>query len=286
MNKKTIEALIKAGAFDSTGYTRKHLMTLMEETVDASLRKRKDIDAGQGSIFDLFAAEELADHDPVVAPNGDEWDKKIKLKFEKDMLGIYVSDHPLREIADEVRRGSDHSLAEVDELCQRDNRLVGRPAGRGGPQAHQEGHDDGGRYPRGPRGLHRDRHVPAGLRPLPRPDRGRRGAAGQGASSRSDDRGVKLVAAELEPFDGGAFAAPPQRIIVETDAGALTNGRASALKEILSRYPGRDFVELAVCDQDKCSTKTYRLDETVDARSGGPSRRAARALRPGSMRGT
>ncbi len=89
---------------------------MMDETVDAALRKRKDIDAGQGSIFDLFAAEDLAEHDSAEPPNGDEWDKKIKLSFEKDMLGIYVSDHPLREIADVVRRGADHSLADIDEL--------------------------------------------------------------------------------------------------------------------------------------------------------------------------
>jgi DNA polymerase III subunit alpha len=268
MNKKTIESLIKAGAFDSTGYTRKHLMSMMDETVDTALRKRKDIDAGQGSIFDLFAAEDLAEHEHVEVPNGDEWDKKMKLAFEKEMLGIYVSDHPLREIADVVRRGADHSLAEIDELA---NGTAGwwagllasvdrKPTKRGTMMAvvtleDLEGSVEAVLFPQVYEKYRDLVEVDAVLRLKARLE--------------SDDRGMKLIVGDVEPFDGALFAAPPERIVIETDAGALTNGRAKALKDLLGRYPGRDFVELAVCSEDRCTTKTYRLDETVNHRSGG-----------------
>ena len=52
----------------------------------------------------------------IPAPDGDEWDKKMKLAYEKEMLGIYVSDHPLKEIAEEVRRAADYSLGDVEVL--------------------------------------------------------------------------------------------------------------------------------------------------------------------------
>lgn len=100
-----------------------------------------------------------------------------------------------------------------------------------------------------------------------------------------DDRGMKLIVTEAEPFDGQLFAAPPRRIVIEADAGALTNGRAKSLKDALGRYPGSDFVELAVCSEDKCSTKTYRLDETVDGRSGGLHAELLELFGPGRVRG-
>jgi DNA polymerase-3 subunit alpha len=258
-------------------------MTLMDETVDTALRKRKDIDAGQSSIFDLFAAEELAEHEPVEAPNGDEWDKKMKLAFEKEMLGIYVSDHPLREIADVVRRGADHSLAEIAELP---NGTAGwwagllasvdrKPTRRGTMMAvvsleDLEGSVEAVLFPQ-VYDKYRDLvEVDAVLRLKARLE--------------SDDRGMKLIVSEVEPFDGALFAAPPERIVIETDAGALTNGRAKALKNILGRYPGRDFVEIAVCDEELCRTKTYRLEETVNHRSGGLHAELLELFGPGCVR--
>ncbi len=115
VNKKTLEALIKAGAFDSTGYTRKHLLSMMDSCVDSAAKRAKDVDTGQVSMFDL-CAEDSGFSVEIPEPDGDEWDKKMKLAYEKEMLGIYVSDHPLREIADEVRRASDFSLGTVEVL--------------------------------------------------------------------------------------------------------------------------------------------------------------------------
>jgi DNA polymerase-3 subunit alpha len=92
LNKRTIESMIKAGAFDSTGDTRRGLFEVAHQIVDTTLDRRRAEDAGQYSLFgggDSDVSDvprEVADH---------EWDKKVRLGFEKEMLGLYISDHPL-----------------------------------------------------------------------------------------------------------------------------------------------------------------------------------------------
>jgi len=92
LNKRTIESMIKAGAFDSTGDTRRGLFEIVHQVVDTTLDRRRAEEAGQYSLFGGGDSEvsdvprEVADH---------EWDKKIRLGFEKEMLGLYISDHPL-----------------------------------------------------------------------------------------------------------------------------------------------------------------------------------------------
>ncbi len=92
-NKRTIESLIKAGAFDTLGATRRALMEVHEDaTEQAVLDKRREAHGEVGFDFDS-----LWDEPQSVAkvPERPEWDKKTKLAFEREMLGLYVSDHPL-----------------------------------------------------------------------------------------------------------------------------------------------------------------------------------------------
>jgi DNA polymerase-3 subunit alpha len=114
LNKRTLEALIKAGAFDSTGYTRKHLMRMMDDAVDLAAKRAKDRDAGQVSLFDLDGAADHGFEHTVPKPDGDEWDKAMKLAFEKEMLGIYVSDHPLREMQKVIEDARTLSMGDAD----------------------------------------------------------------------------------------------------------------------------------------------------------------------------
>jgi DNA polymerase-3 subunit alpha len=92
LNKRTIESMIKAGAFDSMGHTRRGLLEIAHQIVDATLDRRRAEEAGQYSLFGggdsgiSDISREVADH---------EWDKKVRLAFEKEMLGLYISDHPL-----------------------------------------------------------------------------------------------------------------------------------------------------------------------------------------------
>ncbi|MCD2499220.1 MULTISPECIES: DNA polymerase III subunit alpha [Microbacterium] len=94
-NKRTVESLIKAGAFDSMGYTRRALMEIHEDAVDAAVAdKRKAATGAIGFDFDSLLGEDETSTTSYV-PERPEWTKKDKLAFEREMLGLYVSDHPL-----------------------------------------------------------------------------------------------------------------------------------------------------------------------------------------------
>ncbi|MEN2745896.1 DNA polymerase III subunit alpha [Sinomonas halotolerans] len=95
-NKRTIESLVKAGAFDSLGHPRRALAMIHEEAVDAVISIKRNEANNQ---FDLFSALGGGDGPSglhVDIPDLPEWEKKDKLAFERDMLGLYVSDHPLQ----------------------------------------------------------------------------------------------------------------------------------------------------------------------------------------------
>jgi DNA polymerase-3 subunit alpha len=110
-NKRTIESLIKAGAFDSLGHTRRALLLVHEQAVDAVIGVKRKEAEGQ---FDLFADVLGADDGPgfsVAVPDLPDWDKKQRLAFEREMLGLYVSDHPLAGIEHVLAAASDVSIA-------------------------------------------------------------------------------------------------------------------------------------------------------------------------------
>ena len=114
-NKRTIEALIKGGAFDSLGHARRGLINVYEAAVDAVLDTKRAEAAGQ---FDLFgslaeqAEQPLDDAFAVRVPDG-EWDKKVLLQFEREMLGLYVSDHPLFGLEHLLASAADTTIATV-----------------------------------------------------------------------------------------------------------------------------------------------------------------------------
>ncbi|HLL64028.1 MAG TPA: DNA polymerase III subunit alpha [Propionibacteriaceae bacterium] len=100
-NKRVIESLIKAGAFDSMGHTRRGLMSVYDTAIDGVLDLKRNEANGQDDLFG-----DLPDADPVLTgsvPDLPDWDKRTKLAFEREMLGLYVSDHPLQ--------GLEHLLA-------------------------------------------------------------------------------------------------------------------------------------------------------------------------------
>ncbi len=92
LNKRTMESLIKAGAFDATGAPRQGLLALHEQVIDAVVSRRRAEDMGQ---FSLFGGDEPSVQGASLEIPDLEWDKATKLAFEKEMLGLYVSDHPL-----------------------------------------------------------------------------------------------------------------------------------------------------------------------------------------------
>ncbi len=95
LNKRTVESLIKAGAFDSLGHSRKGLFEIYESTIDAALEKRKNADRGVTSLFDEPSDSETVVLRLDVSIPGGEWEQRELLKWEREMLGLYVSSHPL-----------------------------------------------------------------------------------------------------------------------------------------------------------------------------------------------
>ncbi len=94
-NKRTVESLIKAGAFDSFGVSRRALMEIHEDATEAAvLDKRREAHGEVGFDFDSLWGDDEPAQDAKV-PDRPEWTKKDKLAFEREMLGLYVSDHPL-----------------------------------------------------------------------------------------------------------------------------------------------------------------------------------------------
>lgn len=114
-NRKTLEALIKSGGFDSTGYTRKQLMYFVDETplLESATKRQKDKDAGQMDMFSMFADVDDSFKEDIPEPDGIEWDRRTKLAFEKDILKMYVSDHPLRPYENYLSRTMKYTLGDL-----------------------------------------------------------------------------------------------------------------------------------------------------------------------------
>ena len=113
-NKRITESLIKAGAFDSLGHPRKGLMLVSDDAVDSVLTTKKAADKGQFDLFASLGSEEAAAAFSIEVPE-DEWEKKHKLALEREMLGLYVSGHPLDGFEDALDAQTDTPLPRILE---------------------------------------------------------------------------------------------------------------------------------------------------------------------------
>ncbi|MSO34242.1 MAG: DNA polymerase III subunit alpha [Candidatus Nanopelagicaceae bacterium] len=113
-NKKTIESLIKAGAFDSLGHSRKGLMSIYLEAIDSVLEEKRAQAIGQ---FDLFGgANEISVNgiaSMALEVSDQEWEKALLLAYEREMLGLYVSDHPLLGVEHVLRSATDTTISQI-----------------------------------------------------------------------------------------------------------------------------------------------------------------------------
>ncbi|HEV7888548.1 MAG TPA: DNA polymerase III subunit alpha [Acidimicrobiales bacterium] len=136
LNKRTVESLVKAGAFDSMGHPRQGLCVVFEQIVDRMLARRKEAELGIMSLFgdagfgdDAAAGGEdgggAGFDDARVAIPVQEFDKMQKLAFEKEMLGLYVSDHPLMGAEAALRKHTEATVGDLRELREGDVRWVG-----------------------------------------------------------------------------------------------------------------------------------------------------------------
>ena len=118
LNKRTMESLVKGGAFDSLDHPRQGLCLVLEEIVDRTLERRREQDLGITSLFAVFEEEQadpgLGRHEGRRSPIS-EFDKAQRLAFEKEMLGLYVSDHPLMGFEAALARHTDSTLSDMRE---------------------------------------------------------------------------------------------------------------------------------------------------------------------------
>jgi DNA polymerase III subunit alpha len=115
VNKRALESLVKCGALDSMGASRRGMLDVLEHALSWGGRQQADRLAGQSSIFDLGGDEGRAPervHHPPIPP--DEYEKAELLRLEKETLGLYVSEHPLDAVRDQLRRRVDVPLAELE----------------------------------------------------------------------------------------------------------------------------------------------------------------------------
>ncbi|MEZ5142035.1 MAG: DNA polymerase III subunit alpha [Acidimicrobiales bacterium] len=128
LNKRTVESLIKAGGFDSLGHPRQGLLAVYEQIIDRTMSRRRKEAEGQFELFavldeggaDGAAVDELRTEIPDL-----EFDKRTRLSFEKEMLGLYVSDHPLMGAEAALRRRSDCAIHELETVDDGAVRTVG-----------------------------------------------------------------------------------------------------------------------------------------------------------------
>ncbi|MGH9297838.1 MAG: DNA polymerase III subunit alpha, partial [Acidimicrobiales bacterium] len=118
LNKRAIESLAKAGAFDSLTHPRKGLCLVADEIVDRTLLRRREKEQGISTLFSMLEEEtpeggKGAFDDTRVPIPALEFDKSERLGFEKEMLGLYVSDHPLLGLEEALRRVAEHRIRDI-----------------------------------------------------------------------------------------------------------------------------------------------------------------------------
>jgi DNA polymerase-3 subunit alpha len=246
LNKRTVESLIKAGAFDAMGHPRQGLLAVYELIIDRTMARRRKEAEGQ---FELFAS--LDDDDPgfddakIDVPDL-EFDKRPRLAFEKEMLGLYVSDHPLMGAEASLRRRTECTVAELEEVAEGAIRTVGgivtnlqrKWTKRGDLMAVF---------------ILEDLQSSIEVMVFPKTMQAYGHLLDDDAvvivKARVDGRDdqPKLMATELDRFEPIVDGAPPVRISVAPTA--LSQEKLAGLKELLAEHPGESQVYLHLGEQ-------------------------------------
>ena len=297
-NRRVIEALIKAGAFDSTGYPRRQLMQFVdknnpENILDAAAKRQRDRASGQTSLFDMFGDVEGSGFEVTIpAPDGQEWDRHMKLSAERDVLGIYVSDHPLRPFEYALGKAREFTLSQIDTGFERPNPSgegtineeipEGKPfwfAGmvasvqkmvtkKGDPMAKVQLEDMEGEasvivFPK----VYKD--AESYLYGETDPETGAVLSDAfirvKGKLERSD-RGDQIIAQEICPLELNEETNRPKVFEIMVPSNRFSQGNMSRLATVLSTNPGGDRVELFV-EQADGQTMRAEIPVRVNAKS-------------------
>ncbi len=265
LNKRTIESLIKGGGFDSLGHPRQGLLMVYEQIIDNIVSRRREAEAGIMSLFGESSEPGGGDSSSRVPIPETEFDKTTKLQFEKEMLGLYISDHPLKGMENALSALSEKSVAQAKECSEGQTITVGgvitslsrRYTKKGDLMATFTLED-----------------LSLGIEVMVFP----KTMAQYGEIINEDkivlvtarvdarDDQVKLIAIDISTpeltMDGSG---PPLRLL--TTANSLTKELADELKAILSNYPGDSPVYFHIRDRDKTTVVRFGATFTVDPSS-------------------
>jgi DNA polymerase III subunit alpha len=259
-SKRVLESLIKAGAFDSLGHTRKGLLQIHEQVVEAAVDVKRAEAMGQ---FDLFGG--LSDEGQTFIPQQEislaEWEKSILLAHEREMLGLYVSDHPLNGVEQLLAQMTDRSIAALnaDERVDATVVTIGglvtavqrKTTKQGSPWAiitveDLEGSVDVMVFPQTYQSvstlLVEDSVILV-----------------RGRADRSDDDGLRVVALEITAPDITEAVSGPIRLTIA--ANRCIPPLVEQLKEVLAIHPGTTEVHLHLTGGT--STTVLRLDDRL-----------------------
>jgi DNA polymerase-3 subunit alpha len=256
-NKKTIESLIKAGAFDSLEHPRKGLMAIHLEAIDSVIETKRAEAIGQFDLFGGDSVTQVAGLDIEIPAT--EWDKSTLLTFEREMLGLYVSDHPLLGVEHVLRSHTDMSISQLLDDGPQDGMVtigglitgIQRKVSRQGASWAVVNVEDlegaievlffSNTYNQYALSLTEDRVVVV-----------------RGRFSRTDEQ-VRFTALEMKLPD--ISAAPTGPLLISLPATQVTPPIVERMKEILRSHPGKREVHLQVIDQQKSTT--LKIDALV-----------------------
>lgn len=262
VNRRALESLIKAGALDSTGASRKGMLMVLGQAMAHAQKVQADTEQGQGSIFDLMlapaatpgssGARSARNSEPPVAIPAEDFDKEELLRLEKEILGMYVSSHPLRDLRRQVRDEAEHLISELSDLQDgATTTIVGMvanvkkvPTKNGSTMAFitVEGLEGSVEmicfnkiYQENSSILQEDRLIKV-----------------RGRLERKDEAEQKFIPFAIEPFVPRTGFEP---VCLQLDGGRLGVDVLGELKTILNRFPGECPVQLQVATE----RGTYRM---------------------------
>ena len=283
LHKKVLESLILAGAFDSLGYPRKGLLETYVKVSEPILSERRAESAGQSSLFGGGSGGSMFEVDESVLAT-DEFQKSELLRQEKEMLGSYVTDHPLLEVRAWLEAQTDLEMSELGARGDGDVLTVGGIIGAVARRFTKKGE---------PYALLRLEDLTGGVQVVAFP--GIYEKAGDLiapdrivlAKGRVDLRGreLQIVAIELRELDESQHAPtePAGPVTLELPAQQCTDGLVVRLKEVLAGHPGEVPVVLRLTSNGSGTMLKLGDGYRVDG-SGGLLAELRRLLGPESVR--
>ncbi|MFC2646574.1 MAG: DNA polymerase III subunit alpha [Coriobacteriaceae bacterium] len=297
-NRRVVEALIKSGAFDFTGYTRKQMMHFVDKNnarniIESAAKRQRDRAQGQVSFFDLLGdVSDSGFEDKIPAPDGIEWDRRTKLAQEHEVLGIYVSDHPLRPYEYALSKARDYKISDIsateDAVDPVSGATVARHVIPDGKVVRLAGMMSGIDKKTTKTGKAMaivqlaDMEGETTVVVFPKLYETCQAAlcgeideqTGEtigdvflkvrGKLERSD-RGDQIIAESVEPLILNSETNTPKVLEVNLASDMLSAGHMEQLGSVFNRYPGLDYVELRIEGANSGDLTCFELPTKVDA---------------------